>query len=88
MCAIDLGLVLWVLGVLTSGVVSALGWRKGIRYRLLPIPFGISAGVLVILLGMIEGRGIRSLLNPFVGSVVGGGIVWFTVWVELRDKRE
>jgi len=63
MSGIDLGLVLWVLGVLISGVISALGWQKAARYRLMPITFGTVAGVLVVVLGVFEGRDVGTLVT-------------------------
>jgi xanthine/uracil permease len=86
MDAINPWVVLWLLGMLASGIVCTLRWEKGTLYRLVPIAYGITAGLVSPMIHLLEFGNANGTLGAFSGSVVIGIGVSLSIWIQLWER--
>jgi hypothetical protein len=65
-------------GLIASGVVSALRWRRP-AYRLLPFAY---ASILAIAISWYDDKSLSGLISAVFGANLAAGLLVFAIWIE------
>ncbi len=72
-----------IVGMVASGVVSAIGWEKPL-YRLLPFAYGTACAAI---LSWYDGKSASGLVTFVIAMNVGAGLLLFAIWIERSQRR-
>ncbi len=83
-----LGLIILLVGMLTSLFFCVRRWDHGPIYKYLPPVYGLAAGIVLAVARRTANTSVVSSLESIAAFAAAGWIFWFAVWVERRASRD